>query len=146
MATGVCAGKERRLYKALLVASIAMLACCAAAALAGPVYPVTDLAATVESSDARAAAADPSPLHFIAEPHRDPAPTLYESFAGVDGFDPSVSLSATSGAAVALASEDMAVLDPAVQPAVIPLPVPLYACAVLLALALFARRAILRAC
>jgi hypothetical protein len=133
------------LFKALLAASLAMLACCVAAAWAGPVDPTSpdDFATTPM------AGAEPLP------PLRDVAPASLDagtesSFLAkvtADGFAP-VSLSATYeiAASRAISPEEAAVVNPAGQPAVIPLPAPLYATAVLLALVLACRRIIFRTC
>jgi len=133
------------LFKALLVASVAMLACCAAAALAGPVHPATNLQPAVAVIAIDDLAGDLSPLQMIPATVDDSPPTLLDSFAA-DTFNPSISLSATHNGAVATAAANVAALEPTAQPAVIPLPAPLYAGVALLALTLITRRKILRAC
>lgn len=140
------------MFKALVAASIAMLVCCAAAAMAGPVQPVVDFGHVAEEADLPAENPSlfrPSLLRLVVEPPHDLPPTRLDTFAAFDGFVPSVSLATlhhgTIGG-VALPPEEIASIEPVLQPAVIPLPMPLYAAVLLLALTLLARRAILRAC
>jgi len=74
-------------------------------------------------------------------------PSLLDTVV-VEGFVP-VSLSTTyeGAASIREAEDDVAPLGAAShQPAVIPLPSPLYAAAVLLALVIIARRLVVRAC
>ncbi len=132
------------MFKALLIASLAMLACCAAAALAGPVQPATKLEPAGITPDVPPGSH--CPLDAIQPVIDNSSTTFFESLVVTDGFVPSVSLTATHGGTAAMTRENVASLEPAVQPAVIPLPVPLYAGVALLALTLIPRRAILRAC
>ena len=127
------------MFKALLAASVAMLACCAAAALAGPVTPVSD----ANESPAAERPSGPDALSVVFPVSVESQPPWVASPVDAVGFVPTVSLgSAPTGFPVSPAIA----ADPAPQPAVIPLPVPLYATILLLALALTARRMILRAC
>ncbi len=129
-----------------------MLVCCAAAAMAGPVQPPVDFDDVAEDGDSRAeepSLLHPLLLHVVTEPPRDLSPIRWNTVAAVDGFVPSVSLSTLHDGTIqgaALSPDEIASIAPAIQPAVIPLPMPLYAAALLLALTLLARRAILRAC
>ena len=131
------------MFKALLAASIAMLACCAAAVLAGPVQPASP------GTDSFAAASpdhDSSPLQLIGF---SPSEPISSEIPGHDdiGFV-SVPVTASYDDSPSVAPEEADVLAPAptVQSAVIPLPSPLYAALALLGVALIARRAMLRAC
>ncbi|MDQ3440836.1 MAG: hypothetical protein M3478_10855 [Planctomycetota bacterium] len=86
----------------------------------------------------------------MALPHRDPSASVLAgtALAGTaDGFI-SMPLAATHDRSPSTAPEDADLVAPrsAVQPAVIPLPSPLYAALALLGVALVARRAILRSC
>jgi hypothetical protein len=135
------------LFKALLAASLAMLVCCAAAAWAGPVEPTSFADRSIEVSRELAPVMHPAPAPPIRSGSTRGDPSLLDTVV-VEGFVP-VSLSSTyEGAArVKAAQEDVAPLGPqGHQPAVIPLPHPLYAAAVLLVLVIVARRAIIRAC
>ena len=135
------------MVKVLLVAaSLAMLACCVASAWAGPVDPTSsDKQAAVAVAESGPSAAwralDPVPGAGTAEPS-------YLGTVTAAGFAP-VSLSATYEVASApkLTPEDAALVSPtATQPAVIPLPAPLYATAALLALLVACRRILFRTC
>ena len=130
------------MFKALLAASVAMLACCAAAVLAGPTPPLPSAEAPVSASPS---GDQPLPIHLVSpfevesdslhyhvSPNFMPLP-LSTTFAG--GSPSTVEDDATSFAP-----------PPPVQAAVIPLPSPLYAALALLGVALIARRAMLRAC
>jgi hypothetical protein len=130
-------------FKALLAASIAMLACCAAAVLAGPVQPASP------ADDSLAAASpeqDASALHLITLSPSEPLTTQLHEHDEI-GFV-SVPLTASYDGSPSVATEEPDVLAPAptVQSAVIPLPSPLYAALALIGVALIARRAMLRAC
>lgn len=130
------------MFKALLAASVAMLACCAAAVLAGPMQPP---ASFDDSGSGAGSELHTLPLYLIALPQPDPASSVFDGAA--EGFI-SVPLSATYDGSYAAAAEDAALLapPPSVQSAVIPLPSPLYAALALLGVALIARRAMLRSC
>ena len=131
------------MFKALLAASIAMLACCAAAVLAGPVQPASPIDDSLFTASSEF---DSSPLHVIAF---SPSGFVTAEFHEHDepGFV-SVPLIATSNGSPSVVPEEADVLAPAptVQSAVIPLPSPLYAALALIGVALIARRAMLRAC
>ena len=129
------------MFKALLAASIAMLACCAAAVLAGPVQP-----ASPRDDSLAAPAQAPSPLHLIALPSAEPLGL--ENDTHDDAAFVSVPLTTGYDSAPSIAPDESDVLAPApaVQSAVIPLPSPLYAALALIGVALVARRAMLRAC
>ena len=131
------------MFKALLAASLAMLACCAAAALAGPVEPEFD-ARSRRPDDLDVAAQVRSPLHLVVvgEERRSAAPVL-PADAAISIANVSLVASPVAGGPV---PRDLPLIEPAAQPAVIPLPMPLYASILLLALTLIARRMILRAC
>ncbi|HEV2296284.1 MAG TPA: hypothetical protein VGR35_20745 [Tepidisphaeraceae bacterium] len=135
------------MFKALVAASVAMLACCAAAAWGAPVPPTSD--ALVAAPAPALTSNRPSILHLIdAASQQEKAPTLLDSSV-VNGFVPvSFSAASSTGAApmAASAPDEPPLPDPAVRAAVIPLPTPLYAALALLAIALIARRALLRAC
>jgi hypothetical protein len=136
------------LFKVLLAASLAMFACCVAAAWAGPVEPALSGSRSVLVSHEPAPAAQRAPAPVIRKDAAWAEPSLLDTVV-VEGFVP-VTLSATyEGAARPnpAAEEDVAPLGPqGQQPAVIPLPHPLYAAAVLLVLVILARRAIIRTC
>ena len=131
------------MFKALLAASVAMLACCAAAVFAGPIAPQPSVDAPASASPA---ADQRLPLHlftpFELDDSRLPEDDLASSFMPIP-------LSTTDDAgASSLVSDEATPLaaPPAVQAAVIPLPSPFYAAVALLGIALIARRAMLRAC
>ncbi len=136
------------MFKALLAASLALLGGSVAAAWAGPVQPPPD---PFHAAPSPAETLRP-PLHLIDAAPPPPAASLPDATV-VDGFLP-VSFSGASGVGAAprapVAPEDLALPDPPLQPpaqpVVIPLPTPLYAALALLALAVIARRAILRVC
>ncbi len=138
------------MFKALVAASIAMLVCCAAAAMAGPVHPSVDSGRFAEDADLesqRRSLSRESILRLVVESPHDLPPVRLDTVAPVDGFVPTVSLSSLHNGTIDKAPpEEIAAIQPVIQPAVIPLPIPLYAAAALLALTLLARRAILRAC
>src|SRR5688572_16877597 len=120
-----------------------MLACCAAAVLAGPVQPASPI------GDALAAASpeqDSSPLHLIGFSPSEPLPAEFPEHDDI-GFV-SVPLTSSYDSSPSVAPDEADVLAPAppVQSAVIPLPSPLYAALALLGVAIIARRAMLRAC
>ena len=134
------------MFKALLAASLAMLACCAAAAWAGPVEPPGSRDQTVDFprelvTPGRSAASMVPEVGRAAN-----SQSLLETVV-IEGFVP-VSLSATYDGAARPKSVEEAVapLSAQGQPAVIPLPHPLYAAAVLLTLLVVARRLIIRTC
>ena len=146
--TGVSAqGRSVGLFKALLAASLAMLGCCVAAAWAGPVPPADERFNPAPAPPKHRA----SPLHLIDIAHApQPAPASLLDASVVNGFVP-MSLSGASSAGVsplpsAVEADEPALPDPSVKAAVIPLPTPLYAALALLAIAVLARRAVLRAC
>ena len=137
------------MFKALLAASLAMLVCCAAAAWAGPVEPSRFREQAV-SPPSELAPALRSALPLVAPGTTGEAAehaTLLDTVV-VEGFVP-VSLSATYDgvAGTKVAEDDVAPLGlQGHQPAVIPLPHPLAAAAVLLAILVIMRRLIIRTC
>jgi hypothetical protein len=144
IAAGVGAqGRSVDVFKALLVASIAMLACCAAAVLAGPVQPASPVD---DSPSAASPEQDASSLNLIGFSSSEPVTAAFPDHEDI-GFV-SVPLTASYDGFPSVAPEEADVLAPAprVQSAVIPLPSPLYAALALIGVALIARRAMLRAC
>ncbi len=129
------------MLKALLAASIAMLACCTAAVLAGPVQPLRDLDTPVDAVPVILAA----PSDGIAAVASGPTPPVLE-VAFVDGLDSVGFLAFPYPDHVAASRQEPVPPNGSVQPAVVPLPAPIYAAAGLLAVTLLTRRAILRAC
>ena len=131
------------MFKALLLASIAMLACCAAAVLAGPVQPASPVD---DSLSADSPEVESSPLHLLVF---SPSELETPKFHDPDdiGFV-SVPLTSSYDSSPSVTPEEADVLAPAptVQSAVIPLPSPLYAALALIGIALIARRAMLRTC
>jgi len=144
IAAGVGAqGRSVGVFKALLVASIAMLACCAAAVFAGPVQPASPVD---DSLSAASPEGDSSPLQVIA--FSPPELDTTEFYDHDDIGFVSVPFTASYESPPSIVPEEADVLAPAptVQSAVIPLPSPLYAALALIGVALIARRAMLRAC
>jgi hypothetical protein len=144
IAAGVGAqGRSVGVFKALLVASTAMLACCAAAVLAGPIRPAPPID---DSLSAASPEQDSSPLHLIGFSPSDPVTPEFPEDEDI-GFV-SVPLTASYDSSPSVAPDEADALAPAptVQSAVIPLPSPLYAALALIGVALIARRAMLRAC
>jgi hypothetical protein len=131
------------LFKALLAASLAMLFCCAASVWGGPVHPVTD---PLTAPPIKPLNPPLVRLIDLPAPEESGPASLLEKII-VDGFIP-ISLSSGSAAVHGSPAAPAALPspDPAVQPTVIPLPTPLYAGLALLAIAVVARRAVLRAC
>lgn len=131
------------MLKALLAASIAMLACCTAAALAGPVHYGMDVepaAVTIPDylDDLAGEAAVLHRKNDVSSPGLQIVPA--------DDFVSLTSITMPYTRHMTASREAATVPDDSLQPAVIPLPTPLYAAAALLTVTLAARRAILRAC
>jgi hypothetical protein len=131
-------------FKALLAASVAMLACCAAAVFAGPTPPLPNAEAPVSASPGIDEAL---PLHLVSPDEFKPDSLDYDLSTT---FMPMPLSMTYAGGSPSIGNdnddETPLVPPPPVQAAVIPLPSPLYAALALLGVALIARRAMLRAC
>ena len=123
------------MFKALLAALVAMLACCAAAVFAGPTLPLP-----ADDASPKVAALD-QPLHMVAPVEDSPRYDVPISFVPIP-----LSTSYYDGGAASAVGDEGLPLAPPVQAAVIPLPSPLYAALALLSIALIARRTMLRSC
>jgi hypothetical protein len=132
-------------FKALLAASVAMLACCAAAVFAGPTPPLPNAEAPVSVSPGIDEAL---PLHLVSPDEFKPDSLDYDLSTSFMPMPLSMTYAGGSPSTVNDDDDDETPLvpPPPVQAAVIPLPSPLYAAVALLGVALIARRAMLRAC